>query len=603
MSIPDKPWSVATFERLRPHLTGFVRETILPLLEEPQCRRIVLRAPVKCGKREIVEYIATRDLVNQATRVHAFLSAWHRVADEDQRVELSTQNMKVFSITTEKKVISFIEWLTKQLEEGKTVVLHLDECDHGTGSKQMLSQVWSKVRNSEKITNILYSATPEEVLYSGEVEDEEYQAMIEEIIGEGEHVEYTPPEGYCGPARFLQEGLVHEAIPFFDKIGDTYTLTSQGKHVVTTLRACMATTPGRNMVVLRLSYSLLGGAKKDIKKNKAIYQFLSNIHAFAELADFLVVVDKSDNMGIKNRRISAEKIQWSDPSYWRRQAADIPILLVIDQTCSRSTEWACHNRIFAMHDFRNMVQYSTISQAQERVNHYEQRYGGFQPITIYGHTRTFRLSAGLINYSTFLKDDWKKKKIDVRTSPVEKYRVLSATGRHPSCPEEGLDEAVADRLLQELGCFADISLSARIAGSVRQVRTYVGKWAAVTGDTWDTFWPAYRDAPENGMALQPGTRDTTRNPFNVAESHRLLDGAGGTPGTWQGQHRGWKVLDCVGNDLFQRLPGGAKKLDLGSTGGNRIKVCYKDGQLGVFIARCTGTRMMDTLHAFNSMYA
>jgi len=595
MSEPEKPWSIAIFERLRPHLTGFVRDSILPLLEDSQCRRIVLRAPVKCGKREIVEYIATRDLVNQATRVHAFLSAWHRKADEDQRKELSTQNMTVFSITSQKNVDTFIKWLTKQLNEGKSIVLHLDECDHGTGSKQMLSKVWSKIRNSEHITNILYSATPEEVLYSGEVEDEEYQVMMEDIITEGEHVEYTPPEGYCGPGRFLREDLVHEAIPFFDKINDTYKITSQGKEIITKLRQSMVATNSRNIVVLRLSYSLLGGKKEDIKKNKAIYQFLSNINSFPELSDFLIVVDKSDNMGIKNNRISAEKIQWSDPNYWRRQASNIPIILVIDQTCSRSTEWKCHNRIFATHDFRNVVQYSTVSQAQERVNHYEQRYNGFQKILVYGHTRTFRLSAGLIDYATFLKDDWKKKKIDVRTSPEERYRILSSTNvRHPSCPEEGLVEAKADRLLQTLGCYADISLSARIAGNIRQVRTYVGKWEAVTKDTWDTFWPTYRDNPVNSMTHATGIR----NPFLAAELHVLTDG------TWQGQHRGWKILECIDNDLYQRIPGeDLKKLDLGSTGGNRMKVCYKNGVLGVFIVHCTGTRKMDTLRAFNSMYS
>jgi len=594
MSEPPKPWPVADFEKYRPHLTTFVRTIMLPLLEGSQCRRIILRAPVKCGKREIVEYIATRDLINKATRVHAFLSAWHRVADEDQRDELATQNMTVFSITTQKKVNDFKKWLTKQLQEGKSVVLHLDECDHGTGSKQMLSKVWSDIRNSGRITNILYSATPEEVLYSGEVEDEEYQAMIEEFMGEGEHVEYTPPEGYCGPGRFLKEKLVHEAIPFFDKRDDVYTLTSQGKEIVTRLREGMAVTPSRNMIVLRLSYSLIGGKKKDIKANKAIYQFLSNISDFPELSDFLIVVDKSDKTVVKNSRISIEKIQWSDPNYWRRQASGIPILLVIDQTCSRSTEWACHNRIFATHDFRNIVQYSTISQAQERVNHYERRYGGFQPIHIYGHTRTFKLSAGLIDYATFLKDDWKKKKIDVRTSAVEKYRVISTTTNtlHSLCPEGGLAEVDADRLLQTLGCYADISLSARIAGSIRQVRAYVGKWEAVTKDTWDTFWAAYRADPANSMG-----DDTVRNPFLAAEEKRLPDG------TWQGQHRGWKVLESTGTDLYQRIPGEPlKKLDLGATGGNRIKVCYKNAILGVFIARCTGTRSMDTLRAFNSMY-
>jgi hypothetical protein len=43
----------------------------------------------------MVEYIAMRDSVNNPRRIHAFLSGWHRKADEDQRKELATQNMTV----------------------------------------------------------------------------------------------------------------------------------------------------------------------------------------------------------------------------------------------------------------------------------------------------------------------------------------------------------------------------------------------------------------------------------------------------------------------------------------------------------------------------
>jgi hypothetical protein len=591
MSTPQKPWSVAVFETERSHLTNFVRERILPLLDDSECRRIIVRAPVKCGKREMVEYIAMRDSVTQPTRVHAFLSAWHRTADEDQRMELSTQNMKVFSITTQKKVDEFLLWVRKQRFQGKFIVLHLDECDHGSGSKQMLSKVWAAVRDVNRIKNILYSATPEEVLFSGEVDDEEHHAMMEEMISEGERVKYTPPAGYCGPKRFLEAGLVYEALPFFHKEGDGYVLSAQAKEIVNDLRTSMVATPSRNLLVLRLSYSDLGGTQADKKKNKSIYQFLKNLSDFPELADFLVVVDKADDMGMKNAQISTEKIQWSAPNYWRRQATGTPILLVIDQTSSRSTEWACHDRIFATHDFRNVVQYSTISQAQERVNHYEQRYGGFQPIRIYGHTRTFKLSAGLIDYAAFLTDAWEKKKIDARTSPVPMYRVRStAIGHalHAECPEGGLKEADADRLLQRLGCYADISLSQRIAGRPREVRTYAASWIHATKETWDTAWAS---------VPVEGTRDATRNPFLAAEAHRLPDG------TWQGQHRGWKILDFVDGELYERVAGAApKKLDLGSTGGNRVKVCYKDGVLGVFIARCNGTRWVNALRTYNSMY-
>ena len=590
--VPPKPWSVAVFEQQRTHLTDFVRAKILPLLEDAECRRIVLRAPVKCGKREMVEYIAMRDKVERPTRVHAFLSAWHRAADEDQRLELAGQNMVVFSITTMKKVEDFKTWLKDRLAEKKTIVLHLDECDHGSGSKQMLSKVWSVVRDNAKITNILYSATPEEVLYSGEVDDEEYQAMMGEIIADGHRVEYMPPAGYCGPARFLEAGLVHEAIPFFYKEGGAFALSAQGKEIVRDLRGSIAATPSRNMVVLRLSYSDLGGKQAEIKKNKAIHQFLKNIGSFPELADFIVVVDKGDDMGIKNHQISAEKIQWSNPNYWRRQAVGVPILLVIDQTSSRSTEWACHDRIFATHDFRNVVQYSTVSQAQERVNHYLQRYGGFQPIRVYGHTRTFRLSAGQIDYKTFLQNAWESKKIDVRTSPVPMWKVRStATGHalHPKCPQIGLTEMAANRLLQELGCFADISLSARVAGGVRRVGVYASTWHAVTKDTWDTFWPAFRADPANEMAPADGLR--TRNPFVASEAKGLVDGK------WLGYRRGWAILDYDAD--IAPTPGWGTS---GEGGSMRVTICYKGGRLGVAIVRCTGTQEVDSLTAYNSMY-
>ena len=544
----------------------------------------------------MVEYIAMRDSVERPKRVHAFLSAWHRTADADQRDELKTQNLEVFSITTQKMVDAFLSWLKKKRFQGKSIVLHLDECDHGTGAKQMLSKVWEVARDTESITNILYSATPEEVLYSGEVDDVELNAMMGEMVSEGHHVEYMPPAGYCGPARFLAADLVQEALPCFLRSGeerDTYTLSPQGKQIVADLRACIAATPSRNLLVLRLSYSELGGKQADIKKNKAFYQFLENIGKFPELADFLVVVDKGDITGIKNDQIITEKIQWSSSTYWRRQASAIPILLVIDQTSSRSTEWACHDRLFATHDFRNVVQYSTISQAQERVNHYEQRYGGFQPIRVYGHTRTFKLSAGLIDYTTFLTDAWEKKKIDVRVSPVPMFRVRStAAGHalHAECGEAGMTEAEADRLLQRLGCFADVSLSARVCGSVKQTPVTTCAFLECDEENFGTVWPAYRSNPANGFAPAESTR--VQNPFTTSKAKRGL-----LEGRYRGFLRNWdKVLDYeedVSKSLWGMGEGGAPM---------RLFVCYKGDKLGVAVKRRTGWEMKNTLRAYKSMY-
>jgi len=566
-----KPWSVADFERIRLHLTLFVRSEVIPLIEDAVCRRILIDAPVKCGKKDMVEYIAMRDFVHNPKRVHAFVSAWHRTADEDQRDELKEHNLTVFSIINKVNVDKFNQWLETSLAEGKELVIHMDECDHGSGSNQILSKIWSNIRMSERITTILYSATPEEVLYSKEIDD------IHSDFREGEYVVYRPPEEYCGAERFLREGLVHEAMPFFEE-GDRYSLSDQGKEIIANLYRHMETDPSRNILVLRLSGSLS-------KNKKWMVYFLNHIDDFLELKDWLIVADKSDTTNIKHNRISLEKIQWSDEKYWRRQATGIPMIYVIDQTCSRSTELKCHHRIYAMHDFRSTIQYNTVAQAQQRVIHYiGDRYSCFQPIHVYGSVKTFKLSAGLITIDTYLTYELKKKKI----TSVEKYKILYSDRRlHPSCSEEGMDERDADRILQEHGCFAEISISTRIEGSVREVRVYEGEWIPMKPEEWDTKWPIYSDKYK---------LTKKRDPFKAAEDHKIGN-------KWRGQHRGWKELDYSEGQLYEIISGERKRIDIGSTGGHRIKICYKNDEVGIFVVRCTGTKLIDDIHPIGSMYA
>jgi len=570
----SKPWNQTTFEKERPYMTEWVKENLVPLLEV-QTPVIVIRAPVKSGKREIAEYTAVRDEGQNCS--HAFVSAWHRVADDDQREELSTHNMDVFSITDQKNVDKFIEWLTEKITEHREIKIHLDECDYASGSNQMLSHLWNHVRDAEHITTILYSATPEEVLFAGEIPDETYQTTMDEILSEGYKIEYTPPEGFCGPERFLREGLVHEALPFFD--GEPYVLTDQGKTIVTSLVQGMTTHPERNILVLRLTYSIGG---KNSKENKAFYRFLS--HNFPELSTFLIIADKVDKT-IKNKRVLTQRIQWSNEQYWNSLGKDRPILMVIDQTSSRSTEWKCHHRVFATHDFRKELRYSTVSQAQERTNHYEQTYGGFQRIHIYGNVKTHLLSAGQISYEKYLTHDWKKKKINSQKTE-ERYRVISDTKvLHRECPEEGLTEIDSNRLLQKLGCFGEMCLSSRIMGGIREIPVYKGTWKQVTQSTWNEFWRGYDSSGRKA-----------RNPFDAAVSRKLPGGP------WLGQHRGWKHLRCIRDELYEVLPDENKKLDLGATGGDRIKVCYHNGDLGVFIVNKVGMRTENTLTAYKSMY-
>jgi len=362
-------WSVADFELARPHLAAFIREKILPLLNDEMCLRILIRAPVKSGKREMVEYIAQRDYSVHSLRVHAFISALHRVADEEQREELAIHNMRVFSINKHQKAEECIQWIETQIAAEKHVVLHLDECDFGSGARQALGCVYTRFRENDSVTFILYSATPQEVMFTGELDeknDKEYEELVEEIRQTGEPVEYDPPAGYCGPGRFLEEGLIFEAQPFFIMAAGGIQLSSQGSQIIADFRASIKKNPSRNIIVLRLSCLDGVGAH-----NKHIYQFLSHVGECEELRDIIIVTSKTEkDVPVElGRDVQKEVIQWSNPIYWARQAIGHPMIYVIDQTASRSTEFVCHDRIFAYHDFRNTVVYTTISQAQERVNH------------------------------------------------------------------------------------------------------------------------------------------------------------------------------------------------------------------------------------------
>jgi len=583
-------WSVSQFETYRPRLTEFLNRRVRKFLDSNECRRILIEAPVKSGKREMVEYLAMRDEAHNPTRIHAFISAFHRVADETQREELEKHNLKIFSLTKKTDVDKCIAWIQTQQVSEKQVVLHIDECDFGSGSRQLLSRIYARIHNNVNVTIIMFSATPQEVLFSGEIEnpdedDDHYQEMIDEMIHTGERIIYTPPENFCGPNRFLEAGLIIEAIPFFYKNGATLRLSEQGRSIMAYLRQACASGSGRNILILRLSYSDIGSARSgSVKNNKAIHQFLNGIHTLAELEDCIIYVDKEEKAMPGVDGILLEKIQWSKKMFWEAKRHDRPIIVVIDQTCSRSTELACHDRLFALHDFRNRVTFSTSSQALERVNHYTDRYNGFQPIRVYGHKKTFELSARRINYETYLNSEWVKKKLDVRRGLGEACFIIRRPfGEHEphSLYPNPMNEEECDRALQEIGCFAEVNVSPRVRGNVSQLRVYGCEFEPCNKDTF----PALKAILEQRFHSH-----RFMDPFINSEAQGLENGQ------YKGYLREWSVLDF--DTQVETQPG------WGVTAENpRLTICYRAGVLGIAIRFDSGiTVPQDTLTTFKSMY-
>ena len=556
---PPKPWSVADFQNHRSNITEFVDSKIRPLIEshDYEVRRVLIHGEVKSGKREIVEYIARRDHGSEI-REHIFISAFHRKADESQRRELEQHNLKVFSIISVEVAKEALRYINERVSQGKKIILHADECDYGTGSRQSLKSIYSRIKENTNIITILYSATPEEVLFSQDItQNEEDENFIGGIYEQGIQLYYIPPETYCGAKKFLDEGLVENAVPFFKKEDGIYMLSTQGRQIITDAKENLRTSimqkaqatylyhkyinenniseaekyekiynkKIRNVIVLRLTYKTYRSSQRISQRsnNRSIEEFLNNSHLFPELADVNIIADKSDlsKYTNNNQNISFETVNWSNRSYWDNKQSDKLIMIVHEQTSTRSTEWEFHDRVFAAHDYRPTVSYGTIAQAQLRVAHYSSKYGEFQSIRVYGHLKTFQMAAKEITFIEYLNDDWQKKQVirdhwmvddsvkykhnngwvnaiisayneddtynlsfiqndllitktNIRKSNIKKdsenkkFNIINTkTGEiHPEYSEE-YNDAIAEKILDDLGCNIKTDLSSRVKGKAK----------------------------------------------------------------------------------------------------------------------------------------
>jgi hypothetical protein len=579
-------WSIAQFEAYRPDLTDFIKQKIQPHIDSGECKRMLIRAPVKSGKREQVEYIAMRDFAKNPHRVHAFISAFHRLADNDQRAELKLHNLNVFSIITKTKADEFLAWFALQIAAGKHIVVHLDESDFASGNQQTLAPVYKAVRDAANTTAILYTATHPEMLFSGDVGNPD-QELVNEIHEGGVCVEYEPPANFCGPARFLDEGLVIDATRFFTLIADgRLALTPQGLEIMRGLHASIATGSGRNILVLRLS---TGETRK--KESKDIYQFLQFWQSIPELGGTLVFADKDIKAIPNSDNVIKSPIQWSNKMFWQGMTRDMPIIVVIDQTSSRSTEWACHDRIYALHDFRKQITYTTVSQADERVNHYTgHKYSTFQPIKVYGHKKSFELSAKRIDYKAYLNNEWTAKQLSEKDHKAKKLQTPHFLIRRPTQPHElhpdypePVSELEKERILELLGCHADVKLSARVIGGEREVSVFAADFYACSNETFEDV---------NAELRQRIPNHRFHNPFPASLQKGLVDGQ------YKGFLRGWRVFDFE-RDIKTEAGWGIS----GRGGAQRITICYKDGVLGLGLRYDTGRKeIRSTLEAFRSMY-
>jgi hypothetical protein len=677
-SFPSKPWSVAEFQLYRPYITNFVDSNIVPLIEssEHDVRRVLIHGEVKSGKREIVEYIARRD-DGSKQREHIFISAFHRKADESQRIELEKHNMKVFSVISREVAKEVVMYINERVSQGIKIILHADECDYGTGSRQNLQFIYGRIKENTNIITILYSATPEEVLFSQDItQSEEDEEFIGGIYEQGIRLYYVPPKTYCGAKKFLDEKLVKNAVPFFKKEDGTYLLSSQGKEIIARAKENLRNSNMqkaeaaylyrkymnennlseaekyekiynkkiRNVIVLRLTYKTYRSSQRN--NNRSIEEFLNNSHLFPELADVNIIADKSDLSKYinNNQNISCETVNWSNKSYWDNKSSEKLIMIVHEQTSTRSTEWEFHDRVFATHDYRPNVSYGTIAQAQLRVAHYSSKYGEFQPIHVYGHLKTFQLAAKEITFSEYLNDDWEKRQVlrdnwmiddlvkykdnncwvdavitaynqddtynlslidgslihktNVRKNNIKKNKenkkfniVNTNTGViHPEYSEEYF-KSIAEKILDDLGCNVKSELSSRVKGKSKIVLK---------------IYPLFIKCDENDIIEQIHTHIKTNMQLPEAvRNHNFVTASlfNSFVDCEDGQRNYMGTLRSIRKIYtYEKMEKERWGFSL-SNNGPRLTVCYDGDDLGVCLRYVTGERdEVNTLSSYLSMY-
>jgi hypothetical protein len=635
--VPPKPWSIDQFELYRPELCSFIKTKVVVVLDDPEdvTRRILIRGDVKVGKREMVEYIALRDYSAAPRRVHAFVSAFHRAADEMQRDELAGHQLKVFSLTTRSDPSAVVEWIEEQIENGRKVVVHYDEADYGSAERQRLNGIWGRFRENPSVTSVFYSATPEELLYSECIaQSDDDDDFIAGVYDMGVLLHYTPPRGYCGAARFLDENLVFNARRFFRiGAGNRGVLSDQAKEIIADARALHEDStyeraaafvakreaerrgdvteaakqakiygrPVRNVITLRLSYGMPKTGGRRGVEDKAIYKFLQHIEDFPELADVDVRVDKEsipDGAPVPSRRVVMDTIRWSDRKYWEALTSDRLILIVMDQTSTRSTEWSFHDRVFATHEYRSKVTYCVCAQAQLRVAHYEQRYGGFQPIRVYGHKKTFEFAAQRIAVDEYMSIDWEAKKTSRRETTWEIVNPLGV--RHPSYPNTMTQEE-AELTIEALGCDVEVTVSERVRGRSKRVPEVLSHFEPCTPATFATAMTNFKNMLRTRLTA-PGLTDAMRERMTANIAHAFTvpfrEDLKTADGRWMCHFRCVKEVKDYAYIATQRWGFNWNNMN------PRLNLCYKDGVLGFAVRYTTGRQItIDTLETFKSMYS
>lgn len=373
MSVETK--SLLQFKLTRKQQYDCVNNLIIPNILDK--KHVFVTAPVKSGKRELVEIFAKftdNSTVDEYT--HFYICNLDRKDCKDQIVELEKYGIKTMIGKDIRKTLSEkLKVINQCLNNGHKLIFHIDESDFGSGYKQALYDLLINVYRKEDCHFVFYSATNEEVLFS-------------DLKENGVEVSFVPDKTYCGYEFFLDNRLVENATQFFESVDKDLTLSAQAIDI------CSQHAQSKKQIgVVRLTtrenkeVPFYGRFKRDYLSQGPARKELEKIYAKYDKKLQIVFADKDNSF------------HWGSADTYpgvgtnlHSLSPDFCLLIIINQTSTRSTQWKCHNKIFFYHSYRkSTTNANTILQADARCVHYNTT-GNYEDskIKIYGDIDVFR---------------------------------------------------------------------------------------------------------------------------------------------------------------------------------------------------------------------
>lgn len=353
----NHPRNSEWFEHHRWEVFDFTK-CVETCIVEDHMKHILIKAPVKSGKKDITECIA----VVMSTHKVKYITSLNRKDVKSQKDELQLYDIATFVTDSEQACNNAIRDILKDLEHNHPVIIVFDESDHGSGKNQKLSLVFNQFREDNRVVKMYVSASAHETESSILADRHDYVC-----------VKFIPPLSYRGAEWFIENNLVYDPEPFFEKDGEDIVITEHAKEVILD-----SITSDRHIGVVRVSSKI----KVSSFKNKQIRN---------DAEKQLTKVDPDEKEWIIIPVDESSPFEWDDEV---KQCGLINlrknVLIIIAQTCTRGTDlrgW--HHKLAFWHDARKKQKsnLNTLIQALLRPCHYAGMADGYnrdgEPIRMY----------------------------------------------------------------------------------------------------------------------------------------------------------------------------------------------------------------------------